>query len=440
MVSTAQFILSLFPILLFVPFFLNLRTNEIIRDSWFRAQTSEYFSIDQKVHSGQKFAYAFLLAGVFPETLYSNGAFYGILVANEFFKHVVNSTADVVVMVRIHKDSNATTFTPEQEDLFRRAGIKVEYLPKANVDNFFTATFDKFRLLALTEYDRVMFLDSDAQPTCNLDYVFTNSIGTNATLEPNVIRIGKLEATNAGLFMLEPNLLDAERVFDDIHKRYKYGSDWDTDRGWREIQPPDHWDHHLLNRPQNTTKWQFYCGDADQGFLYYWTKYVKRSVSILHPSKIEHWRCAEEVRQGKEFDYNSTCHQEESYTSFYKRRELRRGWIDDQIAHWTGQSKPWLHHQPSYFLKSLSSSGMNHVNTSRAEVMIKTGCAPNVDFNTARRDWFELLSFANRRLKIGLNFTNAFPMKVAELGRWSPKGFKKNAKDQIHANWHRSSL
>ncbi|GFH61370.1 hypothetical protein CTEN210_17846 [Chaetoceros tenuissimus] len=389
---------------------------------------------EHKIHS-PKFAYAFLLAGVFPETLYSNGAFYGILVANEFFKHVVNSTADIVVMARIHKDSNATTFTPEQEDLFHRAGIKLEYLPKANVDNFFTAMFDKFRLLALTEYDRVMYLDSDVQPTCNLDYIFTNSIGENATLEPNVIRIGKIEATNGGLFMLEPNQLDAERVFDDVHERYKYGSDWDTDRGWYEIRPPDHWDYILDYNKQNTTKWQFYGGDADQGFLYYWTKYVKRSVSILHPSKMEHWRCSEEVRLGKAFDYNSTYHEEESYDRFYENKELRGGWIDHQITHWTGLDKPWLLQAP--FLELSSLADMNHLNASRVEEILKYGCAPYLGKHITRRVWFELLSYASRRLKIDLNFTSDFPMKHAELGKWAPKGAKDESKDQLHVKWKR---
>ena len=426
----------------FLSLFFNLRIlKETINN--LQGLNAVLFST-QVVHQDHspKFAYAFLLAGVFPETLSSNGAFYGILVANEFFKHVVNSTADVVVMVRIHKDSNATTFTPDQEDLFHRAGIKLEYLPKANVDNFFTATFDKFRLLALTEYDRVMYLDSDVQPTCDLDYIFTNSIGEDATLEPNVIRIGKIEATNGGLFMLEPNAIDAERVFDDIHKRYKYGSDWDADRGWHDIRPPDHWDHEW-DRPQNTTKWEFYGGDADQGFLYYWTKYVKRSVSILHPSKMEHWRCGEEVRQGKAFDYNSTCHQEESYTRFYKKKELRGGWIDHQITHWTGHSKPWLLHSSFResinppFLESLSLTSMNHINASRARIILKNGCTPKLDNDTTRRVWFELLSFANRRLKIGLYFTNIFPMKDAELGKWAPDGVKDDSKDQIHVKWNR---
>ena len=420
--------------LVFLSLLFNLRIEKTINNLQGLNKIISSAQIEKhKIHN-PKFAYAFLLAGVFPETLYSNGAFYGILVANEFFKHVVNSTADVVVMVRIHKDSNATTFTSEQEDLFHRVGIKLQYLPKANVDNFFTAMFDKFRLLALTEYDRVMYLDSDVQPTCNLDYIFTNSIGENATLEPNVVRIGKIEATNGGLFMLEPNQLDAERVFDDIHKRYKYGSDWDTDRGWREIQPPDHWDHEW-DRPQNTTKWDFYGGDADQGFLYYWTKYVKRSVSILHPSKIEHWRCGEEVREGKAFYYNSTCHQEESYDRFNKNKELRGGWIDHQITHWTGSSKPWMLHAP--FLESLSSSGMNYINSSRVEEMLKNGCSPKLDNDTTRRVWFELLSYASRRLNIGLNFTNTFPMKGGELGKWASNGAKELSKDQIHVKWKR---
>ena len=53
--------------------------------------------------------------------------------------------------------------------------MRVRYLAKTDgerSDSFYTAMFDKFRLLELVEYERVMFLDSDAIPVCNMDYVF----------------------------------------------------------------------------------------------------------------------------------------------------------------------------------------------------------------------------------------------------------------------------
>lgn len=147
--------------------------------------------------------------------------------------------------------------------------------------------------------------------------------------------------------------------------------------------------------------------------------------------------------RGKAFDYKSTCHQEETYDRFYKNKELRGGWIDHQITHWTGYSKPWMLHQRfresvnTTFLESLSSSGMNNVNASRKRDILKYGCAPYLDNDRTRRVWFELLSYASRRLNIDLNFTSDFPMKDSELGKWAPNGAKDESKDQIHVKWKR---
>ncbi|GFH61727.1 hypothetical protein CTEN210_18203 [Chaetoceros tenuissimus] len=379
-----------------------------------------------------KFAYVFLLAGVYPETLFTNGGFYGILAANEFFKQVVNSTADVVAMIRIHKDSQATSFAPEQEDIFKRVGIKLEYIPKPAVDNFFTAMFDKFRMLSLTEYDRVMFLDSDIQPLCNLDYIFAESMGENATLEPNVIRAGKIEAVNGGLFMLEPNKDDADRAFKYINERYKYGLNWNTTIGWQEIQAPDHWEALKL---KNVMNWGFNGGDADQGFLFYWTKYIKRSVSILFPNKIEHWRCAEEVKQGTPLDWNSKCHFEEGKERLYGNDP----WIDKQFIHYVSDMKPWFMSSTEYIQEVPTDS---NVYGEDAKVFdYRKSCKKKmIGIQESRQLWFQLLSMASRRAQMNINFTSIFPLKYQELGRWATKKKKSESEAHYHEGWVRFNI
>ena len=42
---------------------------------------------------------------------------------------------------------------------------------------FTQAMLDKFQILDLTEYSRVIFLDSDVIPLCNMDYTFEFSEG-----------------------------------------------------------------------------------------------------------------------------------------------------------------------------------------------------------------------------------------------------------------------
>jgi len=66
---------------------------------------------------------------------------------------------------------------------FQNNNILLTYLPKAKVDNFFTAMMDKFEILNLVQINRVLFLDSDIVPFCNLDYLFDLLEGTSARLQ-----------------------------------------------------------------------------------------------------------------------------------------------------------------------------------------------------------------------------------------------------------------
>ena len=68
---------------------------------------------------------------------------------------------------------------------------------------------DKFQILDLTEYSRVIFLDSDVIPLCNMDYIFELSEGGrvgngNMTLKENLVVAWKHEPSQGGLFMLRP--------------------------------------------------------------------------------------------------------------------------------------------------------------------------------------------------------------------------------------------
>jgi alpha-N-acetylglucosamine transferase len=135
---------------------------------------------------------------------------------------------------------------------------------------------DKFRVLGLTEYRRVLFMDGDVMPTENLDYLFELSDGPDAILKPNLIVTGSLEPANGGFFMLSPGEGELEEMNEIIHQRevkaqslpYPY---FDDIEGWgHEIQPPDKVD--LLY--DSRTNWTFWAAFADQGLLYYWVRTV----------------------------------------------------------------------------------------------------------------------------------------------------------------------
>ena len=87
----------------------------------------------------------------------------------------------------MHADSKYTALPPEDEAILTKSGVIVKYIPKPITDNFHTAMMDKFRILELTEYERVLYLDADVMPLNNLDYIFEASVGPNAILEENVV-------------------------------------------------------------------------------------------------------------------------------------------------------------------------------------------------------------------------------------------------------------
>jgi len=149
---------------------------------------------------------------------------------------------------------------------------------------------EKFRILKLTEYSRVMYLDYDVMPTCNLDYMFELSdplpeSTTSFRLKENVILAYRSEPSSGGFFLVKPNSTDYDDIQRIIHE--KETRSWNQSFGWGHvITPPDYW-RDVKNR--YNTNWTWYGVQADQGLLYYWAKYVKKSVSIVAREDVEQW-------------------------------------------------------------------------------------------------------------------------------------------------------
>lgn len=182
-----------------------------------------------------KFAYVFLVAGCDPTNPTYLGYIYNIIVAKRIFIER-GSTTDVVVLIRMHLDSNHTELPPEHQELFEKGDVIVKYLPKPHVDNFHTAMMDKFRILTLTEYSRVIFLDSDVIPIYNLDYMFELSIGPDAKLEENVVLAYKAEPANGGFFMLKPDEDDYKDLMKTVEKTEAMGYNFNETLGFGKFQ------------------------------------------------------------------------------------------------------------------------------------------------------------------------------------------------------------
>mmetsp|Transcript_5084 Transcript_5084/g.9472 ORF Transcript_5084/g.9472 Transcript_5084/m.9472 type:complete len:226 (-) Transcript_5084:83-760(-) len=111
---------------------------------------------------------------------------------------------------------------------------------------------------------------------------------------------------------------------------------WDKKSGWGHvITPPDHWRGMKIF---NGTEWDWYGATADQGFLYYWTKYVKKSVSLVIKDDVEQWEMEhdgslkmQELVRGKLKEYGCSVGKSRSY--------MPSPYLD--FIHFTGGSKPW---------------------------------------------------------------------------------------------------
>jgi len=109
-------------------------------------------------------------------------------------------------------------------------------------------------------------------------------------------------------------------------------------KGWGHIIDND--DPWKTTKEKNGTEWTFYGAQADQGLLYYWTKYYKKSVSIVNGETVEQW--------GTESGTNDL---QLLHRGFDTLREYvctdvleRKGWKTTpykNFIHFTGRRMPW---------------------------------------------------------------------------------------------------
>ena len=183
----------------------------------------------------------------------------------------------------------------KKEFIHRASPFKLVYILKfahAEIETFYGLVMEKFRVLSLTDYSRVMFMDYDIMPLCNMDYLF--ELSEAGILKENIVLGWKFEPSNAGLFVLKPDASKYKQIQSIIHRKEQGALDlpfphWDEQVGWgHKITQDDPW-----IAPEgglNGTVWNWAFAYADQGLLYYWTKYVDQSVSLMRYDVIENWR------------------------------------------------------------------------------------------------------------------------------------------------------
>ena len=373
-------------------------TAELRRDY----NSNESPSTTQQTITSSNYAIAYVIGGCDPENGRYRGFLYNILISTRVLREE-GSTADVVAFFQMSYKSGATALPDGEAQWLQAMGVKVEYIPPSPSESFYDTVLNKFRILQLTKYKRVLLLDGDVMPVANADVLFQLSDGMNAPLKENIVVMGPLEPANGGLFMLAPEEGEWERVQEIIRKREKDatgisdGRKFDEIKGWgHQIQPPDRWESRYDipwldggKEPETVgLKWDFHFAFSDQGLLYHYTKYVRKSVSMLTGyggRRAQNWGAAA----------NGTVVLEEIIDLPFEKLSKPRIEMKIQckkflceFAHFTANNKPWLTKPTSDMLMEENK---------------------NVD---ARYIWWNTLRQLNGELQMGLDFEN-----------WDAKGY-----------------
>lgn len=328
------------------------------------------------------FAYAFVIGGCDLERKRYLGYVYNILVSTRILREE-GSTADVVAYFQVSYASPRDTLPAEDVRLLSALGVRIKHIPKMRGESFYEIVLSKFRILSLTEYERVLLMDGDVMPLTNIDYLF--ELSANGTLKENVVVAGNMEPANAGFFLVAPGEGEYERILDIIRRReekavHLKGRKFDEVEGWGHvIAANDPW----KSRFETGTTWTFHFAFSDQGLLYHYTKYVRESVSIIYGRGIvENWGTS---GGGK-------VHLEETLDNpFQNLRTLR---MEDKKAcrkfmcdfyHFTGAKKPWMMAPSKHYYRE-------HVKTA-----------------SPKHTWWNTLFRLDKELAMGVDFGNWTP-------------------------------
>jgi hypothetical protein len=231
----------------------------------------------ETLKANSKFAYAFVVGGCDPDRPKYRGFLYNVLVSAKILRDF-GTRGDIVVMIQMAFQSFHDRLPPLEEQMLQDAlGVHLIYIPKNPHENFYEIQMEKFRILELVQYQRVLFLDADVMPTNKMDYLFEMSINSTAgsntpILQENVVLSYKADPSSGGFFLLKPGNGELEQLHKIIELREEKAKDlpppkFDEVEGWgHEIKPPDKWETGFANK--FGTKWTFYGANADQGLLY----------------------------------------------------------------------------------------------------------------------------------------------------------------------------
>jgi len=272
-----------------------------------------------------RFAYCFVIAGCDPNNPSYRNYLYNVMIAAKQLRQL-GSKADVVVLVQMdfflqigkndlqtkrqefHQTGNGRIngtlpkelmfrLPPQDQQMLQKMNIIVKYIPPHPQQSFHRTMLDKFRVWSLVEYDRVLFLDGDILPIQNMDYIMQASMKHSESEYPQLPQLkeaivvkGGVAPYNGGFFVIKPNMTEYKQIDHIIKTREKEARNmprpfFNYSKGWGHqmggiingTSMVDKW----VGYRQQGTNWKFNGAYTDQGLLYYWLRYVKRSLSLI---------------------------------------------------------------------------------------------------------------------------------------------------------------
>ena len=359
-----------------------------------------------------KFAYAFLLGGlptpgsegpalgnsktIPPPPGAYLGLIYNVLVSIHSLQQA-GSKADFFVFVHMASPT-IEELSPKYALWFQDMNVTLKYTPPSPsyVNEISTIVLEKFRILELLDYDRVLYLNPDVFPYCNLDYIMELSYGHDAILQSNfLMSIGDVP-TSGSFFMLQPAPGAFQKLIHQLAKRKKkyhrfmpgvgYGVNMTTIKhSWRS----------LGGGSKRSSSWGFEGGDSDQGLLLHYAKYTHGNVSIAIGDEVEHFQKRKRVgisRNGTLFNGRSCLpwdnKAEYNYGMQWFVNDAQRAKVSPRglapyrdFANWQyNKVKPWHYQRAPPPVSSLD------------------------DVKSARKYWFYLLRQVDAKLNLGVDF------------------------------------
>ena len=303
------------------------------------------------------YAYVWIIGAIHEDKPSYKGFVWDVLISASLLRKT-GSTADFWVYVRLSPESKLDKMPDEDLRLLDALGVKVKHLDKPKHESFSQLMYDKFYILNMTEYKRVMFLDADTIPLTNLDYYFHLSDpeykDVPTLLKPFFIVATRKEPTNGGMFIVEPSAHIYEQYKETVRTQHEKAKTipyphFDKQEGWGYsfTQNHDRW-RAILKRGN---RWAWYGAHVDQGLMYYVAKYLSKEVSIAIGAVVENWKGVDgQIKPEKESETVGMLEKYQPELLAYQFRCDHGGMGKfkfacnppyNSFAHFVGSNKPW---------------------------------------------------------------------------------------------------